>query len=177
MRLPPTWSRRRKGPAVTPTTYPPSRAGDVGCQPIPPGLLDGPAALLSVLPNQGAGVERRMGPSRPMRLPRVHFRLPSGMAPNDHPNTRSSSARWEFRRVKIASAPKGPTRQSAQQPSRWFGLAYRPPRDPLHMSVVYRGGPECWYEVHARGRVGRFPGYVALHDAMIEIYGERRSQG
>jgi hypothetical protein len=40
---------------------------------------------------------------------------------------------------------------------------------PITVSVSYRGGPEAWYEVHARGSVGRFPGYVALHDVMAEI--------
>jgi hypothetical protein len=53
-------------------------------------------------------------------------------------------------------------------------MPYRNPRDPLSITVKYRGGPEAWYEIHARGSMGRFPGYVSLHDALSEINGERR---
>jgi hypothetical protein len=44
------------------------------------------------------------------------------------------------------------------------------PRDPLTITVVYRGGGECWYQVVSRGRTLRFPGAMALHDVMRAIY-------
>lgn len=49
-------------------------------------------------------------------------------------------------------------------------LPRRSPRDLMGLTVRYRGGPEAWWEVHARGRVWRFPGYVCLHDALSTIY-------
>lgn len=43
-------------------------------------------------------------------------------------------------------------------------------REPTGIVIVYRGGPECWYEVRARGSMKRFPGHAALHDVMAEVY-------
>lgn len=65
--------------------------------------------------------------------------------------------------------PAGGQSTAAAGARRWFHRAPREPRDPLTIKVKYRGGDECWYEVHARGEVGRFPGHVALHDMMREI--------
>lgn len=65
--------------------------------------------------------------------------------------------------------PAGGQKTAAAGARRWFGRAQRDPREPLTIKVKYRGGEECWYEIHARGAVGRFPGHVALHDAMSEI--------
>jgi hypothetical protein len=50
-------------------------------------------------------------------------------------------------------------------------------RKPLTLTISYRGGPEQWFEIHARGSIGRFPGYVALSDVMAAIYGEDQSPG
>lgn len=44
-----------------------------------------------------------------------------------------------------------------------------PRRKPLTLTLVYRGGPEAWWEVRARGRVWRRPGVTALHDLMTEV--------
>lgn len=55
---------------------------------------------------------------------------------------------------------------------RWFRRGPWDRRKPLTIKVKYMGGGECWYEIHARGSAGRFPGYVALHDVMWEIFGE-----
>lgn len=65
--------------------------------------------------------------------------------------------------------PAGGQKVSAAKPHRWFLRPPRNPREPLTLSIKYRGGPEAWYEVHARGSVGRFPGCVSLHDVMCEI--------
>lgn len=65
--------------------------------------------------------------------------------------------------------PAGGHSDSASKTHRWFKRLPRNPREPLTLSVKLRGGPECWYEVHARGEVGRFPGSVCLHDVMREI--------
>lgn len=65
-------------------------------------------------------------------------------------------------------APKG---------RRWHSLPWRNPRDPLTVMVRYRGGPEGWIEVHARGSMGRFPGHVSLFDALAEVWQWDRKPG
>jgi hypothetical protein len=54
--------------------------------------------------------------------------------------------------------------QSAQRPSghRWYKLPRRNPRDPLTCTVKFRGGPEAWVEVHARGDMARVPGDMPI---------------
>lgn len=86
----------------------------------------------------------------------------------EDPNTSMPSTTWEFKRVRVRRPPNG-QKGSPPKAVRWFRLPHRNPREPLTIKVKYRGGEECWYEVHARGEVGRFPGYVALHDVMREI--------
>lgn len=83
-------------------------------------------------------------------------------------NTRSGSTPggWEFRRVR--RRPKGQQR-STPKASRWGRRSALNPRDRLTIVIHYRGGPECWYEVSARGETGRFPGHVSLHEATQEI--------
>lgn len=67
------------------------------------------------------------------------------------------------------SRPAGGHSDGAPKAPRWFGRARRNPREPLTLTIKLRGGPECWYEVHARGSIGRFPGSTQLHDLMSEI--------
>lgn len=50
-------------------------------------------------------------------------------------------------------------------------LARRDPRDPLTITVTYRGGPECWWEIRARGVTIRRPGVTALHDVLDHLQG------
>lgn len=84
------------------------------------------------------------------------------------PNGRSASTTWAWRRVKIAS-PAGGQRDSAPKALRWRHLSRWDRRRPLTITVKYRGGEECWYEVRARGSMGRFPGVVAIHDVIDEV--------
>jgi len=83
-------------------------------------------------------------------------------------NTSLESPRWEWRRVKMRR-PAGGHSDSRPKGGRWRWVGPRDPRQPLTLSIKFRGGPECWYEVHARGQVGRFPGYVSIHEIMDEI--------
>jgi hypothetical protein len=57
-------------------------------------------------------------------------------------------------------------------------LSRRDPRKPLEITIKYRGGPECWWEVRARGVTLRRPGHMAIHDLFVEITagGERRRE-
>lgn len=81
------------------------------------------------------------------------------------------STTWEWKRVKVSRAPQA-SEDRRPKGGRWFHL---PPwewrRRPLHITVKYRGGPEAWFEVHARGSMGRFPGHVSLFDAISEVAG------
>lgn len=39
----------------------------------------------------------------------------------------------------------------------------------MHLTVTYRGGPEAWYEIRARGVTIRRPGTMALHDLISAL--------
>lgn len=39
----------------------------------------------------------------------------------------------------------------------------------MHLEISYRGGPEAWYEIRARGVTIRRPGHIALHDLMCAL--------
>lgn len=78
------------------------------------------------------------------------------------------STTWEWKRVKMRRPAGGQTGRAAPL-RRWYLLPPWPPRKPLSLSVKFRGGQECWYEIHARGSSGRVPGTIALHDLMSEI--------
>lgn len=67
---------------------------------------------------------------------------------------------------RIEQRPPGPRDASGEaRPP----LSRRSARDPLTLTVRYRGGAEAWWEVKARGRSWRFPGYLAFHDVMAEV--------
>lgn len=78
------------------------------------------------------------------------------------------SPTWELKKVMVRRPARGHS-HSAAQPHRWFGLPRRNPREILRISVKLRGGPEHWVEVHARGRIGRYPGYVTLAEVVYDI--------
>lgn len=54
-------------------------------------------------------------------------------------------------------------------------LVPRDAREPLTVTVTYRGGPECWWEIRARGTVIRRPGVTSLHDVLSHLNGKDRS--
>lgn len=90
------------------------------------------------------------------------------MTSSDYNHGSYPSTTWAWKKVKIDPAPR---RQQAQRPKggRWHLLPWRDRRKPLQVTLKYRGGAECWVEVHARGAQGRFPGYVAIIDILNEI--------
>lgn len=91
------------------------------------------------------------------------------MADVDDGNERTTSTTWAWRRVKIAPAPQANVTASASEAT-LKGLLRWPRRKPLNITLKYRGGPECWWEIRARGRTIRRPGYIALHDLMRDLY-------
>lgn len=86
----------------------------------------------------------------------------------EDPNNSSSSTRWEWRQV-IVRRPAGGQKPVSPKARRFWSLPPRNPREPLHLTIKFRGGPECWYEVHARGQIVRYPGVRSLHEIMDEI--------
>ena len=82
------------------------------------------------------------------------------------------SATWEWRRVKIKPPAQG-HQDSAPKGHRWRRLPVRNPRDPLTLTVKLRGGPEAWVEIHARGDLGRFPGYVTIAEVVLWVNGHQ----
>lgn len=168
------WDKRAKLAVIPGSPHHQEMAGGRLLPPIPAGLLDGPAALLAVLPNRRAGVPEPYPSAMGIRFPRVTFRQIDAMgADEQHTNARSGSTQWAWKRVKIAHPPEASSRQP-KAAHRWFKRPVWNGREKLTLTVTYRGGAEAWYEIHSRGCMGRFPGYVSLHDVMREIYNERR---
>lgn len=91
-----------------------------------------------------------------------------GASPTDAPREpiKLVSTTWETRRVRINRAPQASV-DSAPKALRWRRLPPRDPRKPLTCTVKWRGGPEAWIEVHARGDIGRFPGSVCIADLVM----------
>lgn len=79
-----------------------------------------------------------------------------------------SSTTWEWRKTRIRRPPDGHT-NSRPKGGHWHGLSPRPIRESITLTVSWRGGPEAWYEIKARGRTGRVPGWLSFHDVMMRI--------
>lgn len=94
------------------------------------------------------------------------------MSQDPNTNRCSPSTTWGWRKVKISTAPQAnsDSRPKGVNPR---SLARRDPRKPLQVTIVFRGGAECWWEIRARGVVLRRPGYWAIHDVMTELEGIR----
>lgn len=95
---------------------------------------------------------------------------PGGMTSPIDSNPSSPSTTWGWRRVRIRPAPQANT-TATPKGSPHTKRALRDRRKPLTVTVVYRGGPECWYELRARGLVVRRPGYICIHDALMALEG------
>ena len=94
------------------------------------------------------------------------------MGATSNTNSSSPSTRWVWKQVKMSRPPEA-DRDSAPKGRRWYRLPTLDWRRPFTVSVKYRGGAECWFEIRARGQMGRFPGHVSLYDAMREVSGQR----
>lgn len=64
--------------------------------------------------------------------------------------------------------PKG-QQGSTPKASRWGRRSALGRRETITLTVTFRGGEECWYEIKARGEMGRFVGVTCLHDVVQEI--------
>lgn len=83
------------------------------------------------------------------------------------------STTWAWRRVRIARPPEARKISGPKGLHAWRGLSPWPiRRKPVTVTFKYRGGAECWYEIHARGRTSRLTGGLMLHDLLRAIAGE-----
>lgn len=78
------------------------------------------------------------------------------------------STTWEWKRIKVRR-PAGGQDDGAEHRKGFHGLPTKDWRKPTTLTIKYRGGPECWVEVHARGRIWRRPGNVAIIDMLRDI--------
>jgi hypothetical protein len=75
------------------------------------------------------------------------------------------STKWEFRKVKVRTAPAGDspaTGGTAPSPARRKRDAHKP----LTVTVQYRGGPSASWLIRYRGLTHRFEGHLAIHDVL-----------
>lgn len=90
---------------------------------------------------------------------------------NAQTNTRSESTTFEWKRVKMRRPAGGHTKTQPKAGHSYFRRLspWNWRRQPITLAVKYRGGSECWFEIHARGGTLRVPGVVALVDVVKEI--------
>src|SRR5271156_353547 len=94
------------------------------------------------------------------------------MTPSPHPNTRSVSTTWKWKRC-ILEAPAHPpvATAGAKRPRPFFRR--RSADAPLTITVRYLGGPECWWEIKTRGETIRVPGHEDLATLLFRVNGWR----
>lgn len=90
------------------------------------------------------------------------------MARNDRIEHSFPSTTWGWKRVKMARPPEATSTARAER-ARRYALPRRDPRESLTVTVRYRGGAECWWEIRARGTVWRVPGSTSVHDLLASI--------
>ena len=87
----------------------------------------------------------------------------------DHEQVYGSTT-WETKTIKIRTPAAG-QQAARRRRSSWSSLPPWNRRKRLTLSIRYRGGAACWYEVESRGGSARFMGVTALHDVMREVMG------
>jgi hypothetical protein len=81
------------------------------------------------------------------------------------------STTFVWKQVKMKPPPAGQDAARAKR-GRWHGLATWPRRRSVTVTIYWRGGPESWWLVKARGRHGVFPGHCAIEDVMAQVCNE-----
>lgn len=92
------------------------------------------------------------------------------MADIEESNERTASTTWVWRQVKLSQPPQANGTTSEARPPKG-SLLHWPRGKPMTIVIKYRGGPEGWVEVRARGRVWRRPGTTALYDLIVTLFG------
>ncbi len=81
------------------------------------------------------------------------------------------STTFQWRKVKMKPPPAGHDTARAKR-GRWSRFSTWPRRRSLTIEIVWRGGPESWWLVKARGSHGVFPGHMAIEDVMAQVLNE-----
>jgi hypothetical protein len=81
------------------------------------------------------------------------------------------STNFEWKLVKMKPPPAGHTAARAKR-GRWSRFSTWPRQRPLQLTITWRGGPESWWLVQARGSHGVFPGHLAIEDVMAQVCNE-----
>jgi hypothetical protein len=97
----------------------------------------------------------------------------TGSTVSDGGHSTVGSTTWVSEQRKIRPAPQAKEHR-ASAASTLRGLLPWPRRKPLTLTLTFRGGSACWYEIRGRGRTIRRPGVIALHDLMREFYRDDR---
>jgi hypothetical protein len=90
------------------------------------------------------------------------------VSPQDYSEHTFGSTTYRWKKVIVSQRPAP---QEAQREARkgLRRLPRRDPRQPLTMTIKYRGGSEGWVEIHARGEILRVPGYRAIIDLLFML--------
>jgi len=90
-------------------------------------------------------------------------------------NDRSPSTTWVWktRTIRVPAGGQQAAAAGVRHPSQ---LPLRNSRKPLTITITYRGGPECWWELKGRGITIRRPGALALHDVLSLFEGTLRKK-
>lgn len=91
------------------------------------------------------------------------------MGTREPSNISPPSTTWVWERRKVRAAPTGPAARRAKPGLK--SLSQRDPRQPVTITITYRGGAECWWELRARGQIVRLPGHLAVHDVFLWVNG------
>lgn len=86
-------------------------------------------------------------------------------------NTRLASTTFEWKRVRMRRPAEGHS-NSPPKAGRSYFRRLSPwdwRRKPLTITVKYRGGAQCWFELKARGGTLRVEGAHALVDVVAEL--------
>lgn len=76
------------------------------------------------------------------------------------------STTWRSPQGTVSRAPQA-TGTAAARGVRLAQLPRRNPRDPLTVTVRYRGGPEGWVELRTRGATVRVPGHTDVASLVL----------
>lgn len=95
-----------------------------------------------------------------------------GASADTSPATLEPSTLFEYKRVRVRRGAAG---SSAVRRSRsfWRRFARRDPSEWLTIRVKYRGGPEAWVLVTARGETNAIPGHRQLIDVVMDVNNAR----
>lgn len=89
--------------------------------------------------------------------------------PTDTNTSRSTTYRFERRKILVRSEG---ARESGAEGGHRHSVSRRNMREPISITIRWRQGAESWWQIEARGKTWRRPGYTSLDDVMRDISGQ-----